>query len=87
MLNPSVQIRNHLSLSVPRKDIPYEIFKRDDLQIEEIVAWEYLIKWGIEQTPGLGSLKNNRVKWNDNNYKEYFKPIYSSYSICGNFCR
>ena len=76
MLNPSVQIRNHLSLSVPRKDIPYEIFKRDDLQIEEIVAWEYLIKWGTEQTPGLGSLKNNRVKWNDNNYKD-FKPIYS----------
>ena len=30
------------------KDILYEIFKRDDFQIEEIVAWEYLIKWDIE---------------------------------------
>ena len=64
-----MQIRNHLSLSVPRKDIPYEIFKRDDLQIEEIVAWDYLIKWGIEQTPGLGSSNSNRAKWNDNNYE------------------
>ncbi|CAB4396039.1 unnamed protein product [Rhizophagus irregularis] len=34
------------------KDILYELLKRDDLQIEEVVAWDYLIKWGIEQTPG-----------------------------------
>ncbi|CAI2187467.1 17292_t:CDS:2 [Funneliformis geosporum] len=26
---------------------------RDDLQIEEAVAWDYLIKWGIEQTLNL----------------------------------
>ncbi|RIA86309.1 hypothetical protein C1645_829457, partial [Glomus cerebriforme] len=36
------------------KDILYGLLKRDDLQIEEAVAWDYLIKWGIEQTPGLG---------------------------------
>ena len=54
MLNPSV--RNHLSLSVPRKDIPYEIFKRNDLQIEEIVAWEYLIKWVLNK-PRLGKFE------------------------------
>ncbi|UZO14555.1 uncharacterized protein OCT59_006011 [Rhizophagus irregularis] len=36
------------------KDILFGLLKRDDLQIEEVVAWDYLIKWGIEQTPGLG---------------------------------
>ncbi|PKK74534.1 BTB-domain-containing protein [Rhizophagus irregularis] len=51
------------------KDILYELFKRDDLQIEETVAWDYLMKWSIEQTPGLGSKNNDRTKWNDNNYK------------------
>jgi hypothetical protein len=48
------------------KDILYELLKRDDLRIEEIVTWDCLIKWGIEQTPGLD---NNRTKWNDNNYE------------------
>jgi hypothetical protein len=30
------------------KDILYELLKRDDLQIEEAVAWDSLIKWGID---------------------------------------
>ncbi|GBB98698.1 hypothetical protein RclHR1_00330025 [Rhizophagus clarus] len=51
------------------KDILYELLKRDDLQIEEAVAWDYLIKWGIEQTPGLGSKNNDRTKWDNNNYE------------------
>ncbi|GBB84557.1 hypothetical protein RclHR1_11120001 [Rhizophagus clarus] len=37
------------------KDILFDLLKRDDLQIEEIAAWDCLIKWGIEQTPGLES--------------------------------
>jgi hypothetical protein len=41
------------------KDILYGLLKRDDLQIEEIVAWDSLIKWGIEQTPGLESKNSN----------------------------
>src|SRR5581483_7959741 len=32
------------------KDILYSLLKRDDLQIEEIVAWDSLIRWGIAQT-------------------------------------
>jgi hypothetical protein len=51
------------------KDIFYELLKRNDLRIEEAAAWDSLIKWGIEQTPGLGSKNNDRTKWNDNNYK------------------
>ncbi|RGB29515.1 hypothetical protein C1646_672400 [Rhizophagus diaphanus] len=36
------------------KDILYNLFKRDELNIKEIVVWDYLIKWGIQQTPELG---------------------------------
>ncbi|GBC38270.2 hypothetical protein GLOIN_2v1636747 [Rhizophagus irregularis DAOM 181602=DAOM 197198] len=57
------------------KDIFYELLKRDDLQIEEAVAWDSLIKWGIEQTPGLGSKNNDRTKWNNNNYDALKKTL------------
>jgi hypothetical protein len=57
------------------KDILYELLKRDDLQIEEAVAWDYLIKWGIEQTPGLGRKNNNKTKWNNNNYEALKKTL------------
>ncbi|GBB98700.1 hypothetical protein RclHR1_00330027 [Rhizophagus clarus] len=57
------------------KDILYGLLKRDDLRIEEIDAWDYLLKWGIEQTSGLGSKNNDRKKWNDNNYKALKKTL------------
>ncbi|RIA79462.1 hypothetical protein C1645_840616 [Glomus cerebriforme] len=31
--------------------------------MEQVVAWDCLIKWGIEQTPGLGSENSDRTKW------------------------
>ncbi|GBB88921.1 hypothetical protein RclHR1_15530008 [Rhizophagus clarus] len=52
------------------KDILFNLLKRNDLQIEEINVWDCLIKWGIEQTPGLGSENNDRTKWNDENFEE-----------------
>jgi hypothetical protein len=51
------------------KDIFFKFLERDDFKIEESVAWDYLIKWGIEQTPGLGSENNDRTKWNNKNYE------------------
>ncbi|GBB98680.1 hypothetical protein RclHR1_00330007 [Rhizophagus clarus] len=51
------------------KEILYGLLKRDDMQIEEVVVWECLIKWGIEQTPGLGSMNNDRNIWNNLNYE------------------
>jgi hypothetical protein len=48
------------------KEILFGLLKRDDLQIEEVIVWDYLIKWGIEQTSGLGS---NRAEWNRKNYR------------------
>ncbi|GBB98708.1 hypothetical protein RclHR1_00330035 [Rhizophagus clarus] len=55
----------------------HTIFKLSnyDLQIEETVAWDYLIKWGIEQTPGLVSKNNDKTKWNDNNYRALKRTI------------
>ncbi|GBB98076.1 hypothetical protein RclHR1_03130017 [Rhizophagus clarus] len=48
------------------KDILYGLLKRNDLQIEEIIAWDYLIKWGIKQTRE----NNDIIKWNDKNYED-----------------
>jgi hypothetical protein len=57
------------------KDILFGLLKRDDLQIEEVVAWDCLISWGIEQTPGLGSENNDRTKWNNENYEALKKTV------------
>ncbi|RIA83932.1 hypothetical protein C1645_742700 [Glomus cerebriforme] len=57
------------------KDILYGLLKRDDLQIEEVVVWDCLIKWGIEQTSSLGSKNNDRTKWNKNNYEALKKTL------------
>jgi hypothetical protein len=57
------------------KDILYDLLKRDDLKIDEIVAWDYLIKWGIEQTPGLGGNNNDRTKWNNEDYEALKKTL------------
>ncbi|EXX50601.1 uncharacterized protein OCT59_006005 [Rhizophagus irregularis] len=57
------------------KDILYGLLKRDDLNIEESVAWDSLIKWGIEQTPGLGNRNNDRTKWNNENYEALKKTL------------
>ncbi|PKC72794.1 BTB-domain-containing protein [Rhizophagus irregularis] len=43
---------NFLSLD---KHIFYDLLERENLLIKEIVAWDHLIRWGIEQTPGLES--------------------------------
>jgi hypothetical protein len=56
--------KNFLSLD---KDILYYLLERDYLQIDEIDVWDCLIKWGIEQTPGLGSI--DRTKWNNEDYE------------------
>ncbi|RGB41147.1 hypothetical protein C1646_663324 [Rhizophagus diaphanus] len=69
--NPQLLIGSKTFLSLD-KEILFSLLKRDDLQIEEVVIWDYLIKWGIEQTPDLGS---NRVEWNNENYKALKKTL------------
>ena len=48
-------------------------FSLHDFQID--VVWDCLIKWGIEQTPGLGSENGDKSKWNDENYKALTKTL------------
>ncbi|GES93114.1 hypothetical protein GLOIN_2v1818692 [Rhizophagus clarus] len=67
-----ITTKDFLSLD---KDILYELLKRDDLRIEEDIAWDYLIKWGINQTHGLGSENNDRTRWNDENYEALKKTL------------
>ncbi len=57
------------------KDILYELLKNDYLLVKEINAWDCLIKWGIEQTPGLGSRNSNRDKWNKENFEALKKTL------------
>ncbi|RIA83948.1 hypothetical protein C1645_880231 [Glomus cerebriforme] len=58
------------------KDIFYSLLERDDLLVEEILIWDCLIKWGIEQTPGLRSENSDRSRWNNENYEELMKTLY-----------
>ncbi|RGB30054.1 hypothetical protein C1646_765847 [Rhizophagus diaphanus] len=69
---PFITSENFTSLD---KDILYGLLERNDLQIEEIVVWDSLIKWGIEQTPGLGSMNSNRSKWSNINYEALKKTL------------
>ena len=52
------------------KDILFNLIKRDDLNIEEIIIWESLIKWGISQIPELKNINGNRDKWTDENHED-----------------
>ncbi|EXX64220.1 hypothetical protein GLOIN_2v1843016 [Rhizophagus irregularis DAOM 181602=DAOM 197198] len=54
------------------KEILFDLLKIDDLQIEEIIIWDHLIKWGINQNPGLVS---DKAKWNNENYEALKKTL------------
>ncbi|RHZ70427.1 hypothetical protein Glove_271g17 [Diversispora epigaea] len=41
------------------------LLKRDDLQLEEVIIWEYIIKWGIGQN---STLPIDLKEWNDENF-------------------
>ncbi|CAB4410370.1 unnamed protein product [Rhizophagus irregularis] len=69
---PFITSKSFLSLD---KDILYILLKREDMQIDEIIVWECLIKWGIEQTPSLGNMNNDRTKWNNENYEALKKTL------------
>ena len=75
VLNQSVRTQNHLSLRKTFHHILFGLLKRDDLQVEEIDVWDCLIKWGIEQTPGLGSKNSDKAKWNQENFEDLEKTL------------
>ncbi|CAI2168358.1 5855_t:CDS:2 [Funneliformis geosporum] len=57
------------------KDILFHLLKRDDLKIEEIDAWNFLIKWCNENTPGLGIENVDSTKWSQENLEAFKKTI------------
>ncbi|RGB21572.1 hypothetical protein C1646_678432 [Rhizophagus diaphanus] len=63
------------------KSILIELIKRDDLIIEEIELWNYLIKWGIAQTSELDDKSINDLnKWNKEGFlalKKTLEPLIS----------
>jgi hypothetical protein len=65
---PFITSKNFPSLD---EDILYCLLKQDDLLVEEIVVWDCLIKWGIEQT----GLNSNRAKWDDEDYEALKKTL------------
>jgi hypothetical protein len=51
------------------KSILLELIKRDDLSIDEVVLWNYLIKWGIAQTSELKKKSITDInKWNKEDF-------------------
>jgi hypothetical protein len=51
------------------KNILLELIKQDNLVIEEIELWNYLVKWGIAQTSELGDKNIDDLnKWNKEDF-------------------
>ncbi|GBC01602.1 hypothetical protein RclHR1_04260002 [Rhizophagus clarus] len=69
---PFITSRTFLSLD---KDILFNLLERDDILIEEIAVWDCLIKWGIEQTPGLGNSNSDKTNWSNENYEALKKTL------------
>ncbi|GES81751.1 hypothetical protein GLOIN_2v1878300 [Rhizophagus clarus] len=69
---PFITSKTFLSLD---KDILYDLLKRDELQIDGIIVWECLIKWGIKQTPYLERISNDTTIWNNETFKALEKTL------------
>src|SRR6266498_2412407 len=52
-----------------------QLLKCDDLKLEEIEIWEYLIKWGIENTDSI--LDNDLTKWMPMDFMELEKTLHN----------
>ncbi|RHZ60522.1 hypothetical protein Glove_352g21 [Diversispora epigaea] len=48
-----------------RESALVSLLKRDDLQLEEVIIWEYIIKWGIAQN---STLPVDLKEWNKENF-------------------
>ncbi|GES90399.1 BTB/POZ domain-containing protein [Rhizophagus clarus] len=51
------------------------LLKCDDLELEEIELWEYLIKWGIENTDSI--LDDDSTKWTPMDFAELEKTLHN----------
>src|SRR5581483_8907994 len=51
-----------------KEDHFIQLLKCDDLELEEIKIWKYLIKWGIENTSSISN--NDLTKWTPENFMD-----------------
>ncbi|RHZ89519.1 hypothetical protein Glove_13g229 [Diversispora epigaea] len=61
--HPSLIFENLDFTSLPESAL-VSLLKRDDLQMEEVKIWDYVIKWGISQNP---TLPINLEEWSKEN--------------------
>jgi hypothetical protein len=52
-----------------------QLLKRDDLKLEEIEVWDYLIKWGIKNTESI--LDENSTNWTSMDFSELEKTLHN----------
>ncbi|GBC10234.1 hypothetical protein RclHR1_09460007 [Rhizophagus clarus] len=52
-----------------------ELLERDDLRLEEIEIWDYLIKWGIENTDSI--LNDDLTKWTSKDFSELEETLHN----------
>ncbi|CAG8793310.1 20892_t:CDS:2, partial [Dentiscutata erythropus] len=70
------------------RDIVLKFIKRDDLAIEEVDVWKYLVKWAVTQFNSLSeetSINADVNNWGDNEYtlfKNNMKPFVSYIRFC-----
>ncbi|PKK69556.1 hypothetical protein RhiirC2_850628 [Rhizophagus irregularis] len=51
-----------------------KLLKRDDLELQEIDIWRYLLKWGLEQDPTL--IVSNIKKWSNEEFYKLEKRLH-----------
>ena len=51
------------------------LLKCDDLELEELEIWEYLIKWGVENTDSI--LSDDLTKWTPMDFTELEKILHN----------
>ncbi|RHZ86495.1 hypothetical protein Glove_50g71 [Diversispora epigaea] len=62
--HPSLIFENSDFASLPESAL-ISLLKRDELQMEEVKIWDYVIKWGISQNP---TLPVNLEEWSKENF-------------------
>ncbi|CAI2166794.1 19740_t:CDS:2 [Funneliformis geosporum] len=67
--NDPIPFLNSIDFPTLEKNILLELIKREDLLIDEIELWNFLIKWGIAQTSELrGKNISNLGNWNKKDF-------------------
>src|SRR5437588_2593468 len=63
--NPELLLNSGDMISI-EKSILITILKKDDLELDEIDIWDYVLQWGIEQNQ---ELRKDISEWNKEDYK------------------